>query len=64
MKHKKQINTIALMVIGLPLLIYVYLLNFDQQHSHHIDFHLFYVLGSSLIAFLLGIAAFLEFKRV
>jgi len=63
MKHKKQINTIALMVIGLPLLIYVYLLNFDQQHSHHINFHLFYVLGSSLIAFLLGIAAFLEFKR-
>lgn len=63
MKTKIRFNTIALCVILLPLFVYIYLVNVGNEHSHHIDFHLFYVLGSSLIAFLLGIAAFLELKR-
>jgi diguanylate cyclase (GGDEF)-like protein len=65
MVTRKRINIFAIMIILLPIIIYYYLDNFKTPTGGgpHADFHLYYVIISSTIAFLLGVAGYLEYKK-
>lgn len=63
MFRQKGINFIAYGIVLLPIFIYLFLTSLNLELSHQVEFHLYYVLGSSLAAFLLGFAAFLEYRK-
>jgi diguanylate cyclase (GGDEF)-like protein len=60
---KKRNDLLAIMLIILPILVYYYLSTYRTEISNHGDFHFYYVIISSIIAFLLGFAAYLEYKK-
>lgn len=60
---KKRIDLLAIVLIIVPIFIYYYLNNFSTDVSNHGDFHFYYVIVSSLIALLLGFAAFFEYRK-
>ena len=63
MLTKKRSDLLAIMVIILPVFIYYYLNNYRTEAANHGIFHFYYVIGSSIIALLLGFAAYLEYKQ-
>lgn len=60
---KKRIDLLAIMLIIVPIFIYYYLTNFSTGVSNHGDFHFYYVIISSLVALLLGFAAYFEYRK-
>ncbi|MBS3990771.1 MAG: GGDEF domain-containing protein [Erysipelothrix sp.] len=63
MLGKRGINLIAFGIVLLPFFIYLFLTTYVTEINNHVDFHLFYVLVSSVIAFFLGYAAYLEYRK-
>ncbi len=63
MLTKKRINLLAIAIIIIPIFIYYYLDNYKTGAMNHGDFHFYYVIISSIIALLLGSAAYLEYKK-
>jgi diguanylate cyclase (GGDEF)-like protein len=63
MLTKKRIRIISLLIIVLPAFIYLYLNNFRTGLKINGDLHFYYVIFSSAIAILVGLASYLEYKK-
>ncbi len=62
MKRTKKYNLLAILIIVVPLILY-YIYNFKTEVQFHPDVHFYYVIISSIIALIVGIAAYFEHKR-
>jgi len=60
---KKRIEFITISLILLPILSYYFLSLFESESKMYSDLHFYYVIFSSIIAILVGVASFIEFKK-
>ncbi len=63
MLNRKRINLLSLLIVVLPIFIYYYFNNYRNDLRFNGDLHFYYVIFSSLIAFLVGFASYLEYKK-
>jgi diguanylate cyclase (GGDEF)-like protein len=63
MLSKRRISIVSILIIVLPAFIYFYLSNFRTELKPNGDLHFYYVIFSSSIAILVGLASYLEYKK-
>ncbi|MDP3305092.1 MAG: GGDEF domain-containing protein [Erysipelotrichaceae bacterium] len=59
----KRISIISLMIVVLPVFFYFYMADFRTEPMVYGDLHFYYVIFSSAIAILVGLASYLEYKK-